>query len=98
MTFGNKFRTFGHKITPDSGSTRTIFAKDVLDKHKIPYRPNTSNGTLFNASKKPMIVNGIVDLTAKFNGNSKQINGLVSEDLKDTILLSWYDAEDLGSL
>ena len=98
MTFGNKFKTFGHKITPDSGSTRTIFAKDVLDKHKIPYKPNTSNETLFNASKKPMIVNGIVDLTAKFNGNSKHINGLVSEDLKDTILLSWYDAEDLGSL
>ena len=45
-----------------------------------------------------MTVNGIVDLTAKFNGNSKQINGLASEDLKNTILLSWFDAEDLGSL
>ena len=45
-----------------------------------------------------MTVNGIVDLIAKFNGNFKHINGLVSEDLKDTILLSWYDAEDLGSL
>ena len=48
--------------------------------------------------KKPMTVNGIVDLTANFNGNSKQINGLVSEDLKNTILISWFDAEDLGSL
>ena len=32
------------------------------------------------------------------DGKSKQIDGLVSEDLKDHILLSWFDAEDLGSL
>ena len=98
MTFTNESKSFGHKITPDSGSTRTIFAKNILDKHKIQYKANTSNETLFNASKKPMTVNGIVDLTANFNGNSKQINGLVSEDLKNTIPLSWFDAEDLGSL
>ena len=98
MTFTQKSKSFDYEITPDSGSTRTILAKNILDKYKIPYKPNTSNETLFNASKKPMTVNGIVDLTAKFNGNSKQINGLVSEDLKNTILLSWFDAEDLGSL
>ena len=45
-----------------------------------------------------MTVNGTVQLTATFNGKSKLINGLVSEDLKDNVLLSWYDAEDLGSL
>ena len=45
-----------------------------------------------------MTVNGTVQLTATFNGKSKQIDGLVSEDLKDHILLSWFDAEDLGSL
>ena len=98
MTFTNESKSFGHKITPDSGSTRTVFAKNILDKHKIQHKANTSNETLFNASKKPMTVNGIVDLTANFNGNSKQINGLVSEDLKNTILISWFDAEDLGSL
>ena len=45
-----------------------------------------------------MTVNGTVQLTATFNGKSKLINGLVSEDLKDEILLSWFDAEDLRSL
>ena len=35
---------------------------------------------------------------SNFNGKSKCINGLVSEDLKDEILLSWFDAEDLGSI
>ena len=75
MTFTQKSKSFDYEITPDSGSTRTILAKNILDKYKIPYKPNTFNETLFNASKKPMTVNGIVDLTAKFNGNSKQING-----------------------
>ena len=46
----------------------------------------------------PMAVNGIVHLTANFNGKSKEINGLVTKDLQDIILISWYDAEDLGSI
>ena len=45
-----------------------------------------------------MTVNGTVKLTTTFNGKSKLIDGLVSEDLEDEVLLSWYDAEDLGSL
>ena len=47
---------------------------------------------------EPMTVNGTVDFTVTFNGNSKKITALVTNDLKDTILLSWYDAEDLGSI
>ena len=47
MTFENEFKTlFGHEITPDSGSTRTIFAKNILDKHKVPYKPNTNETLL----------------------------------------------------
>ena len=45
-----------------------------------------------------MIVNGTVKLTSTFQGKSTLIDALVSEDLKDTILISWYDAEELGSL
>ena len=45
-----------------------------------------------------MTVNGTVQLTATFQGKSILINGLVSEDLKEEVLLSWYDAEDLGSI
>ena len=45
-----------------------------------------------------MCVNGTVQLTATFNGKSKLIDGLVSEDLQNEVLLSWYDAEDLGSI
>ena len=99
MTFqGENNGSFGYKITPDSGATRTIFSKNILDKYGIKYGENISKEELFNASMKPMAVNGIVHLTANFNGRSKMINGLVTEDLYDTILISWYDAEELGSI
>ena len=45
-----------------------------------------------------MTVNGTAQLTITFNGKSKLVDGLVSEDLKDQVLLSWYDSEDLGAL
>ena len=45
-----------------------------------------------------MTVNGTVQLTATFQGKSTRVDALVSEDLKDTVLLSWYDAEEIGSI
>ena len=45
-----------------------------------------------------MTVNGTAQLTVSFNGESKLVDDLVSEDLKDQIFLSWYDSEDLGAL
>ena len=98
MSFQNSDREFTHDVIPDSGSSRTIFSKNLLDQHGIKFEPNFDSEELFNASNNPMTVNGTVQLTATFNGKSKQIDGLVSEDLKDHILLSWFDAEDLGSL
>ena len=45
-----------------------------------------------------MTINGQVQLTATFKGKSKLIQGLVSENLSNEILMSWYDCEDLGSV
>ena len=98
ISFQNCSKIFEHDVIPDSGSSRTIIAKNLLDKHGINFEPNHENEELFNASSNPMTVNGIVQSTAAFNGKSALIDALVSEDLKDTILLSWYDAEELGSL
>ena len=65
MTFkDNQNGSFGYKITPDSGATRTIFSKNILEKYGITFGQNTPNEKLFNASMKPMAVNGIVHLTA----------------------------------
>ena len=98
MCFQNSNHQFWHDVIPDSGSSRTIFGKDLLDQQGIIFEPNLDAEELYNASNNPMTVNGTVLLTATFNGKTKLINGLVSEDLKDQILLSWFDAEDLGSL
>ena len=98
MSFQNSKTDFWHDVIPDSGSSRTIFGKGLLDKQGIKYEPNLDSEELYNASSNPMTVNGTVQLTATFNDKSKLIDGLVSEDLKDEILLSWFDAEDLGSL
>ena len=98
MSFQDNNHEFTHDVIPDSGSSRTIFAKNLLDKHDISFEPNYHNEELFNASNNPMTVNGTVELTATFYGKSKRLNGLVSEDLKDNILLSWHDAENLGSI
>ena len=98
ISFQDYDTEFEHKVIPDSGSSRTIFAKDILDKYGILYEPNYENEELFNASSNPMTVNGTVQLTATFQGKSTRVDALVSEDLKDTVLLSWYDAEELGSI
>ena len=92
ISFQDYHTEFEHKVIPDSGSSRTIFAKDILDKYGILYEPNYENEELFNASSNPMTVNGTVQLTATFQGKSTRVDALVSEDLKDTVLLSWYDA------
>ena len=98
ISFQSSLTEFEHNVIPDSGSSRTIFAKSLLDKHSIPFEPNYENEELFNASSNPMTVNGTVKLTASFQGKSTLIDALVSEDLKDNVLLSWYDAEELGSI
>ena len=98
VSFQDSNHEFSHLVIPDSGSSRTIFSKSLLDKNGISYEPNYENEELFNASNLPMTVNGTVKLTATFKGRSRLIEGLVSEDLKEDILLSWFDAEDLGSI
>ena len=78
MSFQDSNTHFWHDIIPDSGSSRTIFGKQLLDKQGIKFEPNTDAEQLYNASNNPMCVNGTVQLTATFNGKSKLIDGLVS--------------------
>ena len=69
-----------------------------MDRHKIKISPKPDNLELYTAAGEPMIVNGQVQLTATFKGTSKLIEGLVSQNLSNEILMSWYDCEDLGSV
>ena len=65
---------------------------------KIQISPKPDSLELYTAAGEPMTVNGQVQLTATFKGKSKLIDALVSEDLTNEILMSWYDCEDLGSV
>ena len=98
MSFQDSTHEFKHDVIPDTGSSRTIIAKSILQKEGIPFEPNSENEELFNASGDSMKVNGNISLTVTYNGKSKLVDGLVSEDLNDVVLLSWFDAEDLGSI
>ena len=98
MTFYNSDHQFNHQVTPDTGASKTIFAKNIIDRQKINISPKPNNLDLYTAAGEPMTVNGQVQLTATFKGKSKLIDGLVSEDLNNEILMSWYDCEDLGSV
>ena len=98
MSFHDSDHQFSHQVTPDTGASKTIFAKNIIDKHNIKISPRPDNLDLYTAAGEPMTVNGQVQLTATFKDKSKLIEGLVSDDLKNEILMSWYDCEDLGSV
>ena len=98
MSFHDSDHQFHHQVTPDTGASKTIFAKNILDKEKIKILPKPDDLDLYTAAGKPMTVNGQIQLTATFKGKSKLIDALVSEDLSNEILMSWYDCEDLGSV
>ena len=98
MSFHDSDHQFSHQVTPDTGASKTIFAKNIIDKHNIKILPKPDNLDLYTAAGEPMTVNGQVQLTATFKDKSKSIEGLVSDDLKNEILMSWYDCEDLGSV
>ena len=91
-------QNFEIDVVPDSGTTKTIFAYDVIRKHGVGIDPNEDEDRLFNASDKPMNVAGTVQIKTTFQGKTKVVHGLVSKDLKDEVLVSWKDCEDLGSM
>ena len=86
MSFHDSDHQFSHQVTPDTGASKTIFAKNIIDKHNIKVLPKPDNLDLYTAAGEPMTVNGQVQLTATFKDKSKLIEGLVSGDLKNEIL------------
>ena len=54
MSFHDSDHQFSHQVTPDTGASKTIFAK------------KPENLDLYTAAGEPMTVNGQVHLTATF--------------------------------
>ena len=88
------------KCLSDSGCTKTIISADVLQKHQIPIEPNVNGEKLIAANGAPMLVCGTVTLEGTFDGSGKNkfIDCLVTQQLENSIIVSWHDAEELGAI
>ena len=84
--------------TPDTGATRSVVAKNVIDMHCVDIRVTQSR--LHTASGADMKCNGSVVLYARCDDVDTEhiVDVLVSEDLRDDVLLSWHDLRALRVL
>ena len=71
-----------------------------MRKHGIPVDPNYLGERLEAANGAPMHVSGTVTLSGTFDptGKSVYMDCLVTEQLSNEIIVSWYDAEAVGAL
>ena len=101
IVFGNKDRRFTFWILPDTGCTRTIIAKDVLEKYSISWQ--TTKSGIYVADDRSMDCTGKVTLSMYSRCGvpleaPMQVQALVSTGLTNEILMSWHDLQDLGIL
>ena len=82
----------------DTGCSRTVIAKNIVEKFNYPISPNVNNERLLTANKQPMNVNGVVHILGSYKGRSTYMDCLVSDQLEDEIIVSWYDAENVGAI
>jgi transposase InsO family protein len=99
--FGVGDRRFSAQLTPDSGTTRTVVSKSLLDRAGVPYQQTAAR--LFVANDTPMNVTGCAVITTYKLGGVKyrtpvELRALVSSELNEDILASWHDLVQLGVL
>lgn len=82
----------------DSGCTKSVFAKNELDMNNFRFKPNLKNERLLAAGDHELKVCGIVDALFTYNGRTKLMQGLVTPDLTNEIIVSRRDAENIGTL
>lgn len=80
-----------------------MIAKSIIDKYGIKYDKDTLGERLLAAGGGELHVNGVVILDGTFtdkHGNSKTcyMNCLVSDSIHDEIIVSWFDAENVGAV
>ena len=84
-------------MVPDTGATRTVIASDVAAKFGIPVKRGRHERR-YTANNGEMNVSGSTVLKAEAGGVKTYIDAIVSEDLKNEILMSWHDLINLGVL
>ena len=108
-TKSNENTHFTHRILfekrclSDSGCSRTVIAKDVLQKQGIKYDKNELGERLLTAGGHDLNVSGIITLEGGFKNEhgitkTTYMHCLVSDSLTDEIIVSSVNSEAVGSL
>jgi hypothetical protein len=81
---------------PDTGTSRTIILKSLLDKAKIAYDPGGKENIIAaNSSSLGCVGNVILDIHID-NGRKLKINALVVSHLSSNCLIAWKDMQKAG--
>ena len=94
-------KRFKFMVTPDSGCTRTIVAKDVLEKHNVEWRGTKSR--IYVADDRKMNCTGKVTLLIHSRcgvplREPVELHALVSTGLSQEMLMSWHDLRAINIL
>ena len=73
MSFHDSDHQFSHQVTPDTGASKTIFAKNIIDRQWINVSPKPDALDLYTAAGEPMTFNpnkggGVESTHSTFNG------------------------------
>jgi hypothetical protein len=81
---------------PDTGTSRTIILKSLLDKAKIAYDPGGKENIIAaNSSSLGCVGNVILDIHID-NGRKLKIDALVVSHLSSNCLIAWKDMQKAG--
>ncbi|NJL70883.1 MAG: hypothetical protein HC888_04345 [Candidatus Competibacteraceae bacterium] len=97
LSFSHKNgKSFTAYCIPDTGSTRTIMRRSLLARCGIPIK--RTGERIVTANDERMDCAGTVTLTCTRPDLdiSTTVDVLVSEDLKDDVLVAWHDLQALG--
>ncbi len=95
VQFSTGRKQFEVLVTPDTGSTRSIFPKSLLDENKIPFKW-VDNEFLFAADGKEMACEGVFTCWASCHGREQvPLDAIVSSAVSQ-VLLAWHDLIALG--
>ena len=84
----NKGREFFKEVLPDTGSSQTIIAMNLVNANDMPVDKKKKR-KIFNASDEPMACEGTVTFEVEYEGQKTNVAALVSSDLTNEVLLGW---------
>ena len=79
---------FKHDVLPDTGCSQSLVSLNIAKANGMSINKNKKKN-IRNASDEKMICNGTVVFKLDFQGVSTKVEALVSQDLKDEVLLGW---------